>query len=485
MGVLNRTMTALLLCAAVPSVSHGQISPGPLAQAHADLEGIKKCLSCHKLGSGPSEEKCLDCHREIATSLDKEHGYHYRKVSIEENSCFACHREHAGRDFQLVHWDGGMNNFDHLETGHRLAGAHAKIRCRDCHKPDFVSAEIKSLESVAPSRTFLGLNKACLGCHSDVHRNQLGSDCMACHEQDVWSPAPHFDHNNTRYPLAGAHRVLSCERCHSRIDPGGADGGASYTRYSGLTFLNCVPCHSDVHAGRFGTSCADCHTTAGWRRGATARFDHTITAFPLRGKHAAVTCEGCHAGQARMTKLPFDTCQRCHNDEHRGQLAAGGERDCAPCHDESGFVPAYYTTADHDRTRFSLAGAHLAQPCIACHSLITDEQGATYRQFVFADVTCTTCHMDVHAGQFTDSKPVKTCGACHVVTTWHDLAFSHNHDSSYPLEGAHVSVPCNGCHTSTTRDGVRFVRYRPLDPSCQTCHAPGTAGTGQKGDGRS
>jgi hypothetical protein len=46
-----------------------------------------------------------------------------------------------------------------------------------------------------------------------------------------------------------------------------------------------------VKHGRGITRCALCHTTESWRG---ARFAHDRTGFPLRGRHAEVTCQDCH-----------------------------------------------------------------------------------------------------------------------------------------------------------------------------------------------
>jgi hypothetical protein len=38
------------------------VSPGDLAQAHHEFDSITKCIECHDLTGGVSEDKCLDCH---------------------------------------------------------------------------------------------------------------------------------------------------------------------------------------------------------------------------------------------------------------------------------------------------------------------------------------------------------------------------------------------------------------------------------------
>jgi len=65
----------------------------------------------------------------------------------------------------------------------------------------------------------------------------------------------------------------------------------------------------------------------------------------------------------------FAACTDCHADAHAGQFARSpGGADCARCHTVAGFSPATFTVADHARTAYPLAGAHLATPCVACHA---------------------------------------------------------------------------------------------------------------------
>ena len=54
----------------------GQISPGKLTTAHAELEGIMNCTQCHDLGNKVTNTKCLACHEEIQELTDQNRGYH-------------------------------------------------------------------------------------------------------------------------------------------------------------------------------------------------------------------------------------------------------------------------------------------------------------------------------------------------------------------------------------------------------------------------
>lgn len=476
MDILRRTTAAAWLCAALlaPSPVAAQISPGDLAQPHAFLEGMRKCLKCHNLGEGPSDEKCLDCHKEIAVGIDNGRGYHYRLAKVEKKACFECHSEHAGRDFQLVHWPGGINNFDHQRTGYDLEGKHAGLKCRECHKADFIGDDVEGFgDQVNVGRTFLGLHTDCLACHQNEHRGQLADDCLVCHTNDGWRPAPGFDHKKTRFLLTGKHVEVACVKCHPKVerkDPAFPDSDA-FVRYTGLSFSDCTPCHKDVHEGNYGLDCTRCHNTSGWRDIPATAFDHSKTRFPLLGLHTGLSCEKCHSPGEKKAPLAHQLCTDCHSDQHLGQFARRADGGlCESCHTVDGFVPSLFTAADHAGTRFTLEGAHLAQPCTACHPVEQSAGGESYRKYVIDDTSCESCHRDPHFGQFSRSSPAKDCTACHGIDDWRRVVFDHDRDSSYKLEGEHRRVSCDGCHVEVSENGRTFVRFKPIDPSCRTCH---------------
>jgi len=476
MGFLKRTLFLVLTTTAAfaPAATLAQISPGKLSQAHADLEGMRKCLKCHDLGEGPSDNKCMECHGEIAWSLGRNRGFHRGVAGDGKKECYECHSEHAGRDFQLVHWPGGVNSFDHSNAGYELAGKHAGLKCRDCHKSGLIQEDLSRFgDHVKADRTYLGLGTACLDCHSDPHRGQLQGDCTGCHTNDGWKPVPGFDHARTAFVLTGRHVRLKCVKCHPTVEAKNADypQSASFVRYTGLAHNNCTPCHTDVHRGRYGEQCARCHNTSDWRDIPAEAFDHSRTRYPLLGLHAGLQCEKCHAPGTKKSPLSHERCADCHADTHRDQFAArpdGGA--CESCHTVKGFAPALYTVEHHAETRFALTGAHLAQPCVACHPLATSGDGVTFRMFAVDGSSCESCHIDPHAGQFRTARPSKDCTVCHGNDAWLPVAIDHDRDTAYRLEGQHRRVPCAGCHVPVTEGGTTFIRYKPIEPSCRNCH---------------
>ncbi len=221
--------------------------------------------------------------------------------------------------------------------------SHAEIagNCAACHVPPW------GRETMATR---------CLNCHTAIGEQlaagrglhgklSAGRRCRDCHSEhkgahaDLTSLA-HFDHDRTEFPLTGKHRSVDCQACHA----GNVFRGTPRT---------CVSCHAEptVHRGRFGTACADCHSTTTWQ-GAT--FRHT---FPLQhgsrrgrkntcatchtkeGDYRSYTCYNCHAHQPEKTERKhvrkgisdFQSCVRCHADgrkhERRRDREGGRRRD--------------------------------------------------------------------------------------------------------------------------------------------------------------
>lgn len=418
--LLFATILVLVLSAVLTAPVRAQFSPGPLSRAHQDLDGTLSCTKCHELGvgKGPTDARCLDCHKALRGRIDAGAGFHAR--SGRNEGCVRCHSEHNGRDFDLVGLDRA--NFDHAETGHPLAGKHVTLACEKCHR--------------APVG-FLGLDGSCVACHTDPHKGQLGIECTGCHGEEAWKPATGFDHGKTHYPLTGSHETVPCSKCHAA------------GRYKGLPFDDCADCHTSPHSAVFeaGRACATCHATAGWSEGASIGFDHSRTPFSLEGAHQRVACAGCHKG-GRFRVLGGSTCESCHADPHKGQFADEG-KGCVDCHAESTWRPA--GRFDHGATRYPLTGAHERVACGRCHP-----EG----RYAGAPTACAGCHLDPHRG---DLGP--DCAHCHAPVAWAETVFDHG-TTKFPLSGKHASSACRRCHGAKSE-----ARYRRLDPACGACHA--------------
>lgn len=464
------------------------VMPGPLVQAHADLE--KDCKSCHVRFERQSQQQlCLDCHKDVAEDLASGAGFHGRSPEVRAaaggSACAACHTDHEGRDADIVGLDAA--SFDHALTDFPLHASHEGVACDGCHGgAAFQDAEIE-----------------CYGCHAedDQHRGNLGQMCSDCHTETAWAEAQ-FDHETkTGYALTGAHARAECSGCHAEEryaetsqrcvschladdEHKGTNGtecegchvtadwadvrfdhlaAAAFALTGGHAGLECNDCHTgnrfahdapsdcngchrddDVHAGSNGPKCDDCHRVTEWL---DVSFDHERDAhFALHDAHAELECGGCHVEPAAVVKLGTE-CNDCHaeDDPHRGRLGA----DCAGCHNEASFTRN--VRFDHDFTAFPLLGKHADVECEGCHES---------KEFAGAPQQCTDCHAeeDAHAGRLGSD-----CGLCHNPNGWPLWIFDHS-QTGFVLDGAHAQIDCAGCHR------------RPLDSAaalpenCAGCH---------------
>src|SRR5512145_379149 len=139
----------------MPVPARGQFSPGKLSRAHAALEGTTQCFKCHEPRRATAAERCLDCHRPLAARIAAGTGFHSTLETKERQQCGRCHPEHGGEAAKLIAWPGGRDAFDHRRTGWALDGAHTKLRCDDCHKPDLVRDDaVRTSTSLALERTY-------------------------------------------------------------------------------------------------------------------------------------------------------------------------------------------------------------------------------------------------------------------------------------------------------------------------------------------
>ena len=410
------------------------VMPGKLVDGHAKYED--ECSNCHQPFSKESQTQlCRDCHEDIDRDIREQRGYHGRTHS-GETECRHCHTDHKGRSKDIIQLNTGT--FDHDRTDYALKGAHSTTGCGACH------ADGKKYRDAPP---------ACVGCHreDDAHKEKLGDDCAECHIEKSWKPQP-FDHEDTNFPLHGKHVDVDCNSCHA---------GQQYRELS----TACYSCHrlNDVHAGRYGNNCGDCHREQDWSR---IDFDHDKnTDYPLTGKHRKVPCDTCH-----KTGLKEDLeteCIACHrgDDEHRGQYG----RQCDSCHATRGWDKPVFK---HDeKTGFPLLGKHSDVRCVACH------RGEPGKENL--GTKCYACHRadDVHAGQEGEQ-----CESCHRETGWGDeIRFDHDL-ARFPLIGMHAVAPCEECHLSAAFQDAKLeclachraddVHRQKLGKACADCHNP-------------
>lgn len=349
-------------------------------------------------------------------------------------SCVTCHGADGWTPARIA------PTFRHAERTFPLEGAHLSASCTSCHQ----------------SLRFAETSSRCASCHEDVHRAELGVDCARCHTTRSFDDQAALGrlHEETRFPLRGAHVVASCASCHLPA----ASGQLQYTNRA----TACVSCHradydaaaAPPHAGAgFPTECANCHTETAWRG---APFDHQATTFPLTGAHIATACTTCHADGVFRGRSTL--CASCHQADYDAtttppHAAAGFPTGCADCHSTAAWPGAPF---DHGATPFPLTGSHQAVACASCHG------SGTYRGL---PASCVSCHQPDYDA--TTAPPHAAagfstgCADCHTTATWPGTPFDHA-TTAFPLSGGHQAVACASCHG----DGV----YRGRSGECVSCH---------------
>ena len=159
---------------------------------------------------------------------------------------------------------------------------------------------------------------------------------------------------------------------------------------------------------------------------------------------------------ASMTALVVGAPARGSSQQNpHGPLPA--ELDCAACHTAEGWTQLRaqpdFTHGQDDG--FVLTGAHVEAKCATCHIDL---------RFDTPDLQaddCAACHIDVHEGQILDD-----CTSCHTTQSFTELDGEWIHArTALPLDGAHLDVPCQGCHADEG-PGV----YTGIEPDCAACH---------------
>lgn len=511
---------------------HSRESATPCARCHPDHAGAAFALVAWPDGSPARFEhsragwalegkhataRCESCHAvkyrvSPAAALSKRRGS-AGWLGLQ-TSCASCHRDDdVHRGALGLSCDGCHDargwapapKFDHASSAYPLTGRHAEVACDKCHlaprlgiKPGADGKRIPLFKPVAFTE--------CSSCHADPHGGKLSPKCGECHTTRGFRVIDKagFDHQLTRYALAGRHRAVACEACH---------GAALLKRDP--PFATCGGCHADAHRGEASLAgravdCAACHTVGGFAPATYTVAQHRSSGFPLGGRHANVACAKCHtpfaeassttsrAAKAVRIRLPFAHCASCHADAHAGQAASPrGDATCEACHSDAAWTPSTYSVAAHAALRLPLEGRHAAIPCAACHAAarrglpaVPDTAALGTAQVVLRvrEVACAACHLDPHAGRYdaAGARPVAGgCGACHDAHAFRpstvDVALHAKF--SFALEGAHRATPCVACHAEMktavaaastlllpARNVARrqFTSARPA--TCASCH---------------
>jgi len=462
------------------------VMPGKVIEGHADVES--DCENCHVAFSREKQRPlCEACHKDIALDVRDRVGYHGRDRNAYIQECATCHTEHVGRDADIVRLDPQL--FDHQLTDFVLAGAHREASCEDCHDAGAKHREAPPLcfdchadddehqgafdreceschvvtewsevefdHDAETGFTLIGghLDAECSSCHvepgylntptecyachraDDTHNGLNGTDCAFCHVSRNWTDTL-FDHAaGTAFALTGAHGDIACADCHIA------------NKFEEALETECVACHADddEHDGLNGSACEGCHSSTSWSE---SLFRHDVdTDFPLLGGHSGIDCAECHTAPVHDVRLETD-CYACHREQdvHENQLG----KACGQCHNETAW--AENVLFDHGLTDFPLIGYHRDADCTGCHET---------PRFNDAPEECIDCHSDDDIHQ----RILGVAGATyHTPTAWSLWEFDHNRQTDFGLDGAHLDLQCEACHTRPITGGIQ------LSKTCSGCH---------------
>ena len=389
------------------------------------------CTECHTNASNFAENSCIACHEHNKTETDKVHsgvgGYNYASAS-----CLVCHPNGSADEV-----------FNHNLTNFPLVGEHQQVECLSCHTNGYqgTSTDCNSchasdyLQTSNPPHVSLGISTACEECHTP---------------SPDWKPATFAIHDQY-YPLIGAHRQIAsdCKLCHAN----------GYTN----TPTDCYSCHSTDYMATtnpshselsFSHDCETCHSVNAW---SPSNFNHD-SYYPLVGAHASIkdNCLACHANG--YTNTPTD-CYSCHSTDYLATTNPSHSelsfsQDCETCHSVNAWSPSNF---NHD-SYYPLVGAHasIKDNCLACHA----------NGYTNTPTDCYSCHSTDYMATTNPSHSElsfsQDCETCHSVNAWSPSNF--NHDSYYPLVGAHASIKdnCLACHANG---------YTNTPTDCYSCHS--------------
>jgi len=476
----------------------------PLEGAHAAL----RCEKCHTAAFQDS----------TAFAGVARHDFSRSHLGLATR-CKSCHKDpHAGRlgatcesCHNAARWQQiAEEAFDHSKTRYPLRGAHAQVKCEQCHDP-------KTAWGARP------VFAACSSCHEDAHAGQTtlaGAtvDCADCHDVTAFRPSTYTvaRHRSSAYPLEGKHTAVACDRCHTRVAEGDSRFGTARARLR-LTHAACRDCHAEAHGTQLAKradrgACESCHGLAGWTPSTFDARAHADAGAPLEGRHADARCAACH-GPERRDLPPMATddvvgaarvalslgaiteCASCHQDPHAGRYARRerGAAECRSCHGADSFRLTRVDAALHARLGAPLNEAHAAVACPFCHEELRkpDAQSTLLLagllpalKFEAHRTKCADCHEDPHRAQFA-ARDGGSCERCHGEAAFHPAPrFDHDRDARFALAGAHAKIPCVKCHPTKSDERGAYTLYRPVAAECSACHGDGdSARRAQSGAG--
>jgi len=306
------------------------------------------CISCHTdLHQGTVGKDCSKCHTSKSWMVEDINGLHQQgRFPLLGNhltaECAQCHTRYVDLYFEPLDVECiACHSNDYYSTqnpNHVSAGFSTD--CQNCHS---ITASEWSAISVVhdffpligghavsdcfacheQGGNFTGLSSECISCHQvdfNSAANHLSqgypTECEICHNSTAWNQV-NFNHNNTNFPLLGAHQNVNCSDCHE-------------SGFAGTT-TDCFDCHqAEFNATNdpphqvlnFSHDCLECHNMSGW---VPANFNHSF--YPVDDRHDEINCNECHSEPNYQLQ-----CLSCHLEDFLDEHNQGDPTDCWNCH---------------------------------------------------------------------------------------------------------------------------------------------------------
>ena len=213
---------------------HQSVNPGRLSAAHAGL--AKNCNACHTPMKGVDTAKCVLCHANNESLLQRQPTAFHASVS----SCKECHLEHRGVDAKLSEMDHklltslGMKQMRNAESQTEELAAYLRVG-------EKLNTGVSPHSRISLTESVLD----CASCHSndDRHQEYFGSDCAQCHATDRWT-IPEYKHPSPR--------STDCSQCHQ------APPSHYMMHFKMISARVAGKSHARVD------QCGQCHQTTSW-----------------------------------------------------------------------------------------------------------------------------------------------------------------------------------------------------------------------------
>ena len=313
------------------------------------------CINCHlddyNNTQSPNHQEvgfsmaCAECHPPLVSSWNTDqivHSFFPLRGGHDTQDCQQCHFTDNFSDASPECVGCHQEDYDNTANPNHIAIGFS-TDCNVCHTidPDWQPARF-TLHDDAYFPIYSGEHEgewdnctdchtnpsdftqfSCIDCHEHNNQGDLADEhngvagyiyesnaCYACHPT---GSEDGFNHNNTNFPLVGAHTNVSCQECHT-------DG------FEG-TPTDCFACHEADYnntnnpnhiASGFPTECEQCHSESAW---SPATFNHDDMYFPIySGEHEGEwnQCTDCHT---TANDYSVFSCIDCHEHNNAADLA--------------------------------------------------------------------------------------------------------------------------------------------------------------------